>query len=62
MVQWTPKRRENLVKLLTNASTVLLATLILGNLVTAKPFNVGTFTVGLGLYAAVVVTVFVLEK
>ena len=62
MIAWTPKRRENAVKLLTNASTVLLATLVLGNFVAGKPFNVWAFVVGVGLYGEVIAGVLLLEK
>ncbi len=62
LYEWTAKRRENAVKLLTNASTVLLATLVLGNFVAGKPFNLWAFVSGAGLYAAVVLVILLLEK
>jgi hypothetical protein len=62
MIEWTPKRRENAGKLLLNASTILLGTLVLGNFVAGKPFNIWTFAIGVFLYAAAAITVIILEK
>ena len=62
MIEWTPKRRENAVRLLSNASTILLGTLIVGNVIAGKSFNAWMFSVGMLLYVVVVVLVLVLEK
>lgn len=62
MIAWTPKRRENAVKLLVNASTILLATLVVGNVVGGKPFNVWTFVLGLLLYVGTAASVLLIEE
>ena len=62
MLIWTPRRRENAVKLLLNASTILLGTLVLGNFVAGRAFNLWSFGTGLALYASAAVLIFLLEK
>ena len=58
----TPKRRENLAKIATNASTIVLATLVLGNVVSGRPFMGWLFWLGTGVYVALVLVVLWLEK
>jgi len=57
----TGRQRDTLLKVLLNASNAVLGGLVLGS-VLGQRFQVVTFSVGLGLYLALVVVALLLDR